>query len=54
MAIATTNIFAALIISEINNGNVKSGIKYAPIFLVISLSIFTGVNFGISQALGGF
>ena len=53
MAISTTNIFAALIISEINNGNVKSGIKYAPIFMVVSLGIFTGVNIGISQALGG-
>ncbi len=53
MAIATTNIFAALIISEINNGNVKSGIKYAPIFVTVSLLIYTGVNFGIGQALSG-
>lgn len=54
MALSTTNIFAALIISEINNGNVKQGFKYAPLFVAISLLIFTGVNIGISQALGGF
>lgn len=51
MAIATTNIFAALIISEINNGNIKNGIKYAPIFVTASLLIFTGVNLGIEAAL---
>jgi len=32
-AILITNIFASLIISEIRNGNVKSGIKYASSFM---------------------
>jgi hypothetical protein len=51
-AIALSNIFAALIISEINNGNVKEGFKYIPIFLVISILVFTGANIGIEAALG--
>lgn len=51
MAIALTNLFAALIISEINNGNIKSGVKYAPVFVIISISIFAGVNLGLEYAL---
>ncbi|MFP4038715.1 MAG: type II secretion system F family protein [Candidatus Nanohaloarchaea archaeon] len=53
MAIITTNTFAALIISEIRNGNVKNGIKYAPIFATVSVLIFIGVNSGIATALSG-
>ena len=53
LAIITTNSFAALIISEIRNGNVKQGIKYAPIFSGASVLIYYGVNLGISVALGG-
>jgi len=53
MAIITTNIFAALIISEIRNGNVKNGVKYAPIFCTLSIVIFMAVNIGIGSALSG-
>jgi hypothetical protein len=53
MAIITTNTFAALIISEIRNGNVKQGIKYAPLFSTLSILLFIGVNSGIGAALGG-
>jgi len=51
MAILTTNTFAALIISEINNGNIKEGFKYAPIFCVVSIILFIGVSSGIGWAL---
>lgn len=51
-AISLTNIFAALIISEINNGNAKEGFKYIPIFVAVSILIFTGANLGIEAALG--
>lgn len=54
LAIITTNVFAALIISEIRNGNVKQGIKYAPLFSGASVLIYYGVNLGIGTALGGF
>ncbi len=53
MAIITTNVFAALIISEINNGNVKQGFKYAPIFCIASVILFTAVSTGIGWALSG-
>lgn len=51
MAIISINVFAALIISEISNGNVKQGIKYVPIFVITSVLIFIGVQGAISGAL---
>jgi len=52
-AIVITNLFAALIISEIKNGNAKQGIKYVPIFIIISLFIFFVVNHIVSTMVGG-
>jgi len=54
LAIITTNVFAALIISEIRNGNIKQGIKYAPLFSGASVILYYVVNLGIGTALGGF
>jgi Flp pilus assembly protein TadB len=53
MAIISINLFAALIISEISNGNIKQGIKYVPVFIIISLLLFIGVKSGIAGAMGG-
>lgn len=53
MAIALTNIFAALIISQISNGNLKYGAKYIPIFLTVSLTLFILVRRGVQSAMGG-
>jgi len=53
MAIALTNIFAALIISQISNGNLKYGAKYIPVFLVVSLTLFIVVRRGVESAMGG-
>lgn len=52
MAIISINLFAALIISEISNGNVKQGIKYVPVFVIISVLLFLGVQSAIAGALG--
>lgn len=52
-AIIITNLFAALIISEIKNGTVKQGIKYIPIFIIISLLIFFTVNHLVGTMVGG-
>lgn len=52
MAIISINFFAALIISEISNGNIKQGIKYIPVFVLISLGLFIGVQSAISGAMG--
>ncbi len=48
-----SNAFAALIISEIKNGNVKAGFKLIPIFVVVSVVIFFIVDIIIQNALGG-
>lgn len=53
MAIVSINLFAALIISEISNGNIKQGIKYVPVFIIISLALFIGVKSAIAGAMGG-
>jgi pilus assembly protein TadC len=53
MAIVSINLFAALIISEISNGNIKQGIKYVPVFVIISLLLFIGVKSAIAGAMGG-
>ncbi|MFB6175498.1 MAG: type II secretion system F family protein [Candidatus Nanohalobium sp.] len=53
MAIISINFFAAMIISEISNGNIKQGIKYVPVFIIISLLLFIGVKSAIAGAMGG-
>ncbi len=40
VAIIITNVFAALIISEIKNGNIREGFKYAPIYATAAVVIF--------------
>lgn len=52
MAIVSINLFAALIISEISNGNIKQGIKYVPVFIIISMLLFISVKSAIAGAMG--
>jgi len=52
LAIVSINLFAALIISEISNGNIKQGVKYVPVFIIISILLFLGVQGAISGAMG--
>jgi Flp pilus assembly protein TadB len=54
MAIITINFFAAIIISEIKNANVKEGAKYIPVMVTISVVLFYIVKGGISSVMGGF
>ncbi|MFB6204034.1 MAG: type II secretion system F family protein [Candidatus Nanohaloarchaea archaeon] len=54
MAILMTNIFSALIISEIQNGNIKEGAKYVPVFAAVSLALFIFVRQALATALGSF
>ncbi len=39
-AIAISNVFAALLISEIKNGTMKDGLKKIPIFVTVSIAAF--------------
>lgn len=52
-ALVVSNGFAALIISEIKDGNMKSGFKYVPLFILVSVAIYFGVSAGIQGAFGG-
>lgn len=54
VAIIISNIFAALIISEIKNGNVKEGIKYVPIYVVVAIIVFFTASTAINAVIGGF
>ncbi|MFQ3275172.1 MAG: Flp pilus assembly protein TadB [Candidatus Nanohaloarchaea archaeon] len=53
MAIIAINFFAAIIISEIKNANVKEGAKYIPVMVTISVVLFFIVKNGIASVMGG-
>lgn len=53
MAIIAINFFAAIIISEIKNANIKEGAKYIPVMVTISVMLFFIVKNGISSVMGG-
>ncbi len=54
IAIIVINFFAALIISEIKNANVKEGAKYIPVMITVSLILFFIIKGGIASLMGGF
>ncbi len=54
MAIITINFFAALIISEIKNANIKEGAKYIPPLIIASLTLFFIMRSVIASLVGGF
>jgi archaellum biogenesis protein FlaJ (TadC family) len=53
-SIIISNIFAALIISEIKNGTVKDGLKYIPLLVIVAVVIFSLTNVVLTSALGSF
>lgn len=53
ISILVSNLFAALIISEIKNGSVKDGFKYAPVFSIVGVIIYFVVSALIQGTLGG-
>ncbi|MDP3765699.1 MAG: type II secretion system F family protein [Nanoarchaeota archaeon] len=40
VSLIVTSLFSAMMISTIKKGNIKSGVKYIPIFIVISLTLY--------------
>ncbi len=40
LALSVISVFASMILSIIQNGNIKSGIKYVPLFLVVSIALY--------------
>lgn len=53
-AIIAINFFAALIISEIKNSNIKEGAKYIPFMVAASLFLFFAIKGAIGAVMGGF
>jgi len=43
-AISLTGFFAALIVSIINKGNIKQGLKYIPVYVGLSLIVYLGLR----------
>ena len=43
-ALVVLSLFSAMIVSQINNGGIKAGIKYIPIFLVVSQLVYAGLS----------
>ena len=52
ISLMITSLFSAMMISTIKKGNVKSGVKYIPIFIVVSVTIYFIVQ-GFAQKLIG-
>jgi len=48
VSLIMTSLFSAMMISIIKKGNVKSGVKYIPVFITVSLTIYL-----ITQGLAG-
>ena len=48
VSLTLTSLFSAMMNSTIKKGNIKSGVKYIPIFIAISLSLYF-----VAQSIGG-
>jgi len=48
VSLILTSLFSAMMISTIRKGNVKSGVKYIPIFIAVSLTLYV-----VAQGLAG-
>ena len=50
-ALAISNFFASLVISQIGKGNLQEGAKYIPFTVSISIGIFLAIRTGLTAAL---
>ena len=53
LSLAVTSLFGGLIIGIINKGSEKHGVKYIPILLLLSFSVFIFVRSSVSGIFGG-
>jgi Flp pilus assembly protein TadB len=53
-ALATTSIFSSMIISQIQHGNIKSGVKYVPVFAVVSVTVFFVLQYLLGLMVSSF
>ena len=54
MSLGVIGLFASTIVSMIQYGNIKSGIKYIPLFMIVSIVIYALTSFMINKLFGGF
>ena len=54
ISLLITSFFSSVIIATIKKGDVKSGIKYIPIFMVSTIILFFLANWVLSSLLGQF
>jgi len=54
VSLILTSLFSAMMISTIKRGNIKSGVKYIPIFIAISLVLYFVAQGTASRLLGLF
>ena len=53
MALGTISLFAGMIVSIIEKGDIRGGIKYIPIFFVVTLILFSIASSVVSGVFGG-
>ena len=53
-AIASISIFSAFIISIIEKGNIKGGLRYVPLFTIVALLLYEIFNTVLTNVFGGF
>ena len=54
ISIVITSFFSAIMISTIKKGNAKSGIKYIPIFIAVSLTLYFIAQIIAGKVIGLF
>lgn len=54
VSLIITSLFSAMMVSTIKKGNIKSGVKYIPIFIVISLTLYVVAQGVAGKLLGSF
>lgn len=54
VSLIITSFFSAVIIATIKKGNAKLGLKYIPIFMVVTVTIFFIADVILGKAVGGF
>ncbi len=54
VSLAITSLFSAMIVSIIQKGTIKAGIKYIPAFILATTSLYLIFNFVFSKMFGSF
>ena len=54
ISLLTTSLFSALIIATIRKGDLRAGVRYIPIFMGITVSLFFIANWVLDKVLTGF